>query len=44
MSAVTCMEAWAMREPSGLAVRSVGTEMMVLPVSGALTPSSRYCS
>src|SRR4030095_4100034 len=30
-------------EPIGLAVASIGTEMIVLPVWGFPTPSSRYC-
>ena len=43
-TAETCIAVWSAIEPIGLVLRSIGIEMSVLPVSGARTPSWRYCS
>jgi magnesium-transporting ATPase (P-type) len=43
VTAVTCIDTCATIEPAGFAVAKAGIEISVLPISGCLTPSSRYC-
>ena len=43
VTAATCCETCATTEPTGFAVANAGIEIRTLPVSGRLSPSSRYC-